>query len=170
MQALLWFFFELALLRRGPQDLPASPVLLVLFALGGILVGALNGQEIFGGLRQAAGANVLDLLLTMTLLFVLLQFKGSAERWQQTTAAFLGIGLLAGVTMLVIGALAEMFNAAELSAFADLLLAIWLHVVLGHILRHALDIPLMAGVVIVLAYTMMAFNLIIIVFPIAANA
>jgi hypothetical protein len=170
MQALIWFFFELALLRRGPQDLPVSLVLLLLFALGSIAIGALNGQEIFGGLRPAAGANVLDLLLTMVMLFVLLQLKGTPERWQQTTTAFLGIGLLAGLVMLVIGALSNALNVPGLSVFADVVLAIWLHVVLGHVLRHAIDIPLMAGVIIVLAYTMMAFNLIIMVFPIAASA
>ncbi|MCB1773112.1 MAG: hypothetical protein KDI88_05810 [Gammaproteobacteria bacterium] len=170
MQALIRFFFELALLRRAPQDLPASPALLVLFALGGIVIGALNGREIFGGIREAGGANVLDLLLTMVMLFVLLQFKGNAERWQQTTTAFLGVGLLAGVAMLVIGALSDSLNVPELAVFADLVLAIWLHIALGHVLRHALDIPLMAGVVIVLAYTMMAFNLIIQVFPVVANA
>ena len=113
---------------------------------------------------------MLDLLLTMVMLFVLLQFKGNAERWQQTTTAFLGVGLLAGVAMLVIGALSDSLNVPELAVFADLVLAIWLHIALGHVLRHALDIPLMAGVVIVLAYTMMAFNLIIQVFPVVANA
>lgn len=170
MQALLWFFFELARLRRAPQDLPASSALLALFALGGVVIGALNGQEIFGGVRAAAGANLLDLVLTMVMLFVLLHFKGSAERWLQTATAFIGIGLLAGVTMLLMGALADAFNVPQLATFTDLLLAIWLHVVLGHVLRHALEIPLMAGVVIVLAYTIMAFNLIIQVFPVVANA
>jgi hypothetical protein len=169
MQALLQYFLDLALLRRGPQDLPASSALLALVALGGVVVGAVNGQAIFGGLGPAAGANLFDMALTMAMLYLLLQFKGHVARWLQTTTAFLGIGLGAGVAMLLLGALAQALGAKEITVLADLLLAVWLHVVLGHVLRHALDIPLLAGVIIVFAYTMIAFNLVIIAFPIAAN-
>ena len=166
MQALLQFFIDLALLRKGPQDLPASPALLALLAAGGVFVGTLNGQAIFGGIRPAAGANLLDMVLTMVMLFVLLQFKGHAARWTQTASAFFGAGLLAGLVMLLVGAITSAPGAAPVSALMDLVLAVWLHVVLGHVLRHALDVPLMAGVIIVLAYTMMAFNVIIQFFPV----
>ena len=87
MLALFRFFVELALLRRGPQDLPASPVLLALLAGLNVVVGAANGTDLFGGARAAFGANLLDLLLSMLLLFALLQFKGHLARWQQTAMA-----------------------------------------------------------------------------------
>lgn len=170
MQALFLFFVDLARLRRGPQDLPASTALLTLMAVLSVGVGALNGAQMFGGVRAALGANLLDLVLSMTMLFVLLQFKNHAARWQQTVTAFLGLGTLAGLIMLVVRGPAEVLGITDVAVLVDLTLAIWLHVALGNVLRHALDIPLLAGVIIVLSYTIMAFNLIARVFPLTGMA
>jgi hypothetical protein len=169
MLALFRFFVELALLRRGPQDLPASSALLVLLAGLNVLVGAANGIELFGGVRPAFGANLLDLMLSMLMLYALLQFKGHLARWQQTATAFFGLGVLAGLIMLFIRSPADSMGITGLAMLLDLILAIWLHVGLGNVLRHALGIPLMAGVIIVLSYTVLAFNLIARVFPPAVN-
>lgn len=165
MLALISFFVQLALLRRGPQDLPASPELLALFAVLNVLTGAANGMDLFGGMHNAVGANLLDLVLSMIMLFVLLQFKGHAGRWLQTAIAFLGLGVLAGLLMMVVRAPAELLGVVELAMLVDLMLAVWLHVALGNVLRHALGVPLLAGVVIMLSYTIMAFNLIARIFP-----
>jgi hypothetical protein len=78
----------------------------------------------------------------------------------QTMTAFLGLGVLAGLIMLLLRSPAEALGVAQLASVIDLILAIWLQVALGSVLRHALDIPLMAGVIIVLSYTVIAFNLI----------
>jgi hypothetical protein len=166
MQALLRYYWGLALLRRGPQDLPAAPVLLLLVAGASLLVGAINGRTMFGGIGQAAGANLLDLLLTLAMLLAALSFQGFPGRLLQTATAFIGLGLLAGVGRLVLVGVAGLFGGAGLTVFADVLLAIWLHFALGHVLRHALEIPLMAGVVVVFCYTILAFNVIVQVFPV----
>ena len=165
MLALLRFFVQLATFRRGPQDLPASVALLALLAVLSVLVGTANGSVLFGGVRAAIGANLLDLFLTMLLLFALLQFKGHVARWQQTASAFLGLGVLAGLAMLLIRPPAELLGIPEFAMLIDLLLAIWLHIALGNVLRQALGIPLLAGVMIVLSYTVLAFNLIARIFP-----
>lgn len=165
MLALLRFFIQLARLRRGPQDLPASPALLVLLAVLSVLVGTVNGAELFGGARAALGANLLDLFLSMVMLFALLQFKGHVARWQQTASAFLGLGVLAGLIMMLIKAPAVVLGISGFAMLADLMIAIWLHIALGNVLRHALGIPLLAGVMIVLSYTVLAFSLIARIFP-----
>jgi len=165
MFALTRFFIQLATLRRTPQDLPASTALLVLLAICSVLIGTANGSAIFGGLRAAFGANLLDLLLTMLMLFALLQVRGHVARWVQTATAFFGVGVLVGVIMLLVRAPAELLGLAQLADLFELLLAIWLHIVLGNVLRHALGIPLLAGVMIMLSYTVLAFNLIARVFP-----
>ena len=170
MFVLIRFFVELALLRRGPQDLPASGALLGLLAALSVLVGTVNGMQLFGSLRAAFGANLLDLLLTLGLLFALLQLKGHASRWQQSASAFLGLGVLAGLFMLLIRGPAEALGVTDIARLIDLLLAIWLHVALGSVLRHALAIPLLAGVIIMLSYTVLAFNVIVRIFPLAASA
>ena len=165
MFALLRFFAQLAALRRAPQDLPASTALLVLLASLGVLIGTVNGSVLFGGLREALGANLLDLVLSMVLLYALLQFRGHVARWLQTATAFFGLGVLAGLVMLLVRVVAEMLGVIESAALVDLLLAIWLHIALGNVLRHALEIPLLAGVMIMLSYTVLAFNLIARIFP-----
>jgi hypothetical protein len=142
MQALLKFFIDLAFLRRAPQDLPASSSLLALFAIVSIVLGVANGAQMFGGIRAALGANLLDLALTLGFVYALLALTGRPARWLQTATAFIGLGVL-----------------------ADLVVAIWLHVALGSVMRHALDLPLLAGVLIVLSYTVMAFSLIVRIFP-----
>lgn len=165
MSVLIKFFIDLALLRRGPQDLPYSPTLLGLLALLSVLVGTINGRELFGGVQAALGANLVDLVLSLGLLWLLLQIKSKQARWQQTASAFLGLGVLAGLVMLIVRGPAEALGILELAMLIDLVVAVWLHVALGNVLRHALEIPLLAGVLIVLAYTVFAFNLIAQVFP-----
>ena len=165
MLVLFQFFVDLARLRRGPQDLPYSSVLLALMALLSIMIGTINGRELFGGVQAALGANLVDLVLSLGLLWVLLKTKDKAARWQQTATAFLGLGVLAGLIMLFVRTPADAFGVVQFAILIDLVVAVWLHVALGNVLRHALEIPLLAGVLIVLAYTVFAFNLIAQVFP-----
>lgn len=169
MQALLFFFVDLARLRRGPQDLPVSLALLVAAAAAGAVIGAINGSRVFGGFVPALGANLIDLVLTLALLYALLQLKGHTERWLQTATAFFGLGVLAGLVILLVRTPAEALGVAGLAMLIDLVLAVWLHIALGNVLRHALDVPLLAGVLIVLSYTVLAFNLIVRVFPLATG-
>ena len=88
MQALIRFFVELALFRRGPQDLPVSGLLMGVLAACSVLFGTINGRDMFGGVQASFGANLLDLGLTLVFLFALLQFRGGVARWQQTATAF----------------------------------------------------------------------------------
>lgn len=165
MLVLLQFYVDLARLKRAPQDLPYSPVLLALMALLSVLIGTINGRELFGGVQAAFGANLVDLVLSLGLLWVLLKTKDKAARWQQTATAFLGLGVLAGLIMLFVRTPADAFGVVQFAILIDLVVAVWLHVALGNVLRHALEVPLLAGVLIVLAYTVFAFNLIAQVFP-----
>jgi len=165
MLALTQFFLDLALLRRGPQDLPSSSVLLILVAVLSVVIGTVNSAQLFGGLGAALGANLLDLTLGMALLAGLLRFRGRVARWLQTTSAILGLGVLAGGLMLVARASATMLGIADVAVLVEVVLAIWLHVALGSVLRHALEVPLLLGVIIVFCYTVLAFNLIAGIFP-----
>lgn len=165
MLVLLQFYVDLARLRRGPQDLPYSPALLGVMALLSVTIGTLNGRELFGGFQPALGANLVDLVLSLGLLWVLLRTKNRAARWLQSATAFLGLGVLAGLIMLVVRTPADAMGIVQFAILIDLVVAIWLHVALGNVLRNALEVPLLAGVLIVLAYTVFAFNLISQVFP-----
>ena len=58
MLAIVNFFLELCLLRRKPQDLPASPVLLALVLaiglFGGVLLSVTAGARLMEGVGQTA--------------------------------------------------------------------------------------------------------------------
>lgn len=165
MIALLRFFVDMALMRRAPQDLPVSTALLGLLAVVGLLIGTANGVELFGGVRASAGVNLLDLGLTLILLFALLQLRDRIARWVQTATAFFGLGALGGAVMLFVRPPLQMVGGNELALLIEMVIAVWLHVALGNVLRHALDIPLFAGVMIVFSYTVLAFNFIAQIFP-----
>ena len=89
MQALIHFFIELCLLRRAPQDLPASATLLkvlVLAYLGvGILVGAATGQ----GLGDALAQTLVDTALLLGLLYAGLRWLARLPRFTQSASALL---------------------------------------------------------------------------------
>lgn len=170
MQALLLFFVDLALLRRAPQDLAGSPILLALLAVLSVVFGLANGAQMFGGVRAAFGANLLDLALMIAAIYALLALTGKPERWLQTTTAFLGLGALAGLIMMVVRGLTVPLGVADIAMLVDLAVAIWLHVALGGVLRHALGVPLLAGVLIALSYNVMAFSLIVRLFPLVGAA
>ena len=79
-----------------------------------------------------AGANLVDLVLSLGLLWVLLKTKDKAARWQQTATAFLGLGVLAGLIMLFVRTPADAFGVVQFAILIDLVVAVWLHVALGN--------------------------------------
>lgn len=162
MSALIRFFIDLCLLRRGPQDLPTSAVLvkfLALVYLGvGVLVGAATGQGFVAALTQT----LVDIGILLGLLYGGLRLAGRLPRLLQTAAALLGSGALLSLLVLVPMGMATGGEHPEMTGFAALLflaLLAWSIVVTGHILRHALDLPLAQGAMIAVAYNVLAYAL-----------
>jgi len=166
MQALVRFFWEMFLLRRRPQDLPASTPLTVLLLLVNLVVGTVGSGQMFESAATALSANVLDAALLAVLLGIALQLRGHLERWQQTYACFLGIGALVGLAMLLYRLPLNLLALDELVDTLNLILVIWAHVVLGHVLRHAIQVPLGLGVVVAFVYTLFSLRIVSYYFPI----
>jgi len=162
LQALIQFFIELCLLRRAPQDLPASATLLkflVLVYLGvGVLVGAATGQ----GLGDALAQTLVDTALLLGLLYAGLRWLARLPRFTQSASALLGSGAVLNLLVLAPLGMASGGDDSELTGFAALLflaLLAWSLVVTGHILRHTLDLPLVQGALIAIAYNLLAYSL-----------
>ena len=168
MQALIRFFWQLCLLRRGPQDLPASPPLLGLMAVTNGLVGVLGSLDYFGTPGRAMAASLLDTLLVAGLVYATLGFAGHRPRFVQTLTAVYGVGVLFGAVMLVAQSLVGALGALPLVALINLIVLGWLHLALGHVLRHALEMDLWAGIAIAVGYTVIGLTLVNIYFPPAA--
>ncbi len=159
MSTLLRHFRALVLLRIGPQDMPDSAALLGVLLAVNLLLHTLLGLEVFPEVWRALVAELMDLGLAAALLFAALQVRGHSGRWRQTYIALLGMGALFGMAALVYRLLALALGLEPLAALLDLLMLFWSLLVMGHILRQALEIPLLLAILITVAYTMFLLGL-----------
>ena len=155
MSSVLQLFVDLVRLRARPQDLPASDGLLFISALALAVTTTLALQPFYP--LTTGGARVgLDLLLQVLIVQGALRGIGHPERFRQTFTAICGTGViftLLSWPLYVI--LVDRDPAHPLAAAAVLLvLAIyaWAVVVAGHILRHAFDVRMAAGLGLALIY------------------
>ncbi len=135
---------RIAVLRAGPQDLPAgsTSLLTALFLYAGIAVGSGSASE-----NPAPG---LDLVIALVVPFactvVLLALRGVLPRLNQTAAALFGTGALISLLNLPIW-----FSDAVPMPPALVVLALtalfWSLAVDAHIWRNALELPYAGGLV-----------------------
>jgi hypothetical protein len=161
MLALFNLFLDICLLRKGPQDVPASTALLKLclvgYALSGLLVLLLNTS-----IPVAILQILLDLVLLSGLLYWGLLLHRHPQRFEQTLSALTGVGTLMGLL-----ALPPMLWIVTQTADGDvslpslLLLAMlgWSITVIAHILRHAFETSLGLGILYALGYTLLSWTL-----------
>lgn len=160
MSSLFTFFLQLCLLKRRPQDLPASYQLLGVLAGASLTISALGTVRYFGGAFRALMASTLDTVLIGALVYATLAFAGHKPRFVQTATAVYGISVLFGLVMLVVQLLAEGLELAPLAAVVNLIALGWIHVALGHVLRNALEMDLWAGIVIAVGFTIIGLTLV----------
>ena len=153
MFALLTMFVDLCRMRAKPQDLPHSQFLM-LFCIGCyFLLGLATSilEQGFGLAILAAGADA-GLMVGLTYLGLLM--RGTSARAVQTITALTGTGALfefIGWPMIIFLQQLEEGQSSSLSLvlFA---LVIWNIMVIGNILRHALNVPMWVGTSIALLY------------------
>ena len=152
------------LLRRGPQDLPHSEVLLLALALAAVLVESLLATRMLGA-EDLAGAAVrvaasLGVVLGVT--FALLKMHQRQARFVQTGCALIAVALLFALATAAVLSMAlplpkdrtTMTGAQMLAGGLSLLVVAWQLVVRGNIFRHALEVPLGRGVTFALSLTL----------------
>jgi hypothetical protein len=163
LQALIQFFFELCLLRKAPQDLPASSVLVGATLVADLLMGAVLSATV--GLSPGLGLlqSLVDVALMLALLYGALHLLDRLPRFQQTAAALLGSGALLGfIAVLPLSLLPRSTEGQESGGAVLLFLAliVWSILVTGHILRHTFELRLGQGVVIAVIYSFFAYSLV----------
>jgi FtsH-binding integral membrane protein len=158
MKALLNSAVELCLLRRAPQDLPASNYLLWLLIILNLLASmamVLDGQS---GLFHAMLESLTGLVLMLGLLAAALVARGRFTRFNQTANAALLSGLFLSLLALPLVVWRHRHESIE-SDLLLLLLFAWNILVLGHILRHAFEFSLNLGIAFALLYTLLVWSL-----------
>ncbi len=165
---MLWKLLEICLLKSGPQDLPAAPSFLGLTLAGYFLVDVLVSR-LNTDLGTAVAISLVDVVLLAAFAHLMLRIVAKPERFNQTLAALAGTGQLLGLVALpLIHGLAVAQAAGEPAAglaLAWLAVLCWSLLVLGHILRHALAVNLLAGVGIGMLYSLLSLVLMRAVFP-----
>src|SRR5205823_1625596 len=142
MKQLIQLFAQIALLRRGPQDLPASTLLLAL-TVSAYLAVNLVVSSVLPPVKSWPAQVLVDTLFTLAWYVALLKLVGRSERILQTATAVFGLqGLL---SPLLIASDWLMLRLGEDAlwqvpvACAGLLLIIWLVAASSQIVKAATE-------------------------------
>ena len=167
MASLLRLLLDLCLLRRGPQEMPYSPRLTRDLVLAGVACDLIYvaALEVSGALPRVGFGLVMALLVP----WLLLAWRQRKERYAQTLGALVGTGVLFTLMFLPLALWAQQHVpepgvdslSREQIAAGWLVLGLlgWRMAVNGHILRHALDLPRMAGLALAMGWFLLEFNL-----------
>lgn len=163
-------FYDICLLRAGPQDLPTSNFLLLLTLLVyitmGMLLSSLNLSWWPSLLLVAVDSAILG-----GIAFLMLWIRHFPERFVQVFSALLGTGaffeLLALPLLFWQQQTIGTFQAAAgdnglgvfISALVLWLCLFWNLIVIGHILRHALSTMMPVGVGLAVAYMFISISI-----------
>lgn len=172
MSALLSNLVAIVLLRRGPQDLPASQAVLGGLAAVYVLIGTLVIGPRVGDLMVALAQNVTDMAVLFLYTWGLLGMAGRPERVTQTLSAIVGanvlFSLIAWPLMLALPPM-DAETAVAPGGVGMLLLAVlfWNLAVVGQIYRHALSLRVGLGVLAALGYFVLSTAVVSLLFPVA---
>jgi hypothetical protein len=171
MTQLLRSLVQIALLRQDPGVLPASIVLAALLAFAYALTSAVQSWILYGGDRILLRTAV-DLGLSLALVWIVLAVTRRGHRFPQTASAVLGISVLVApfvvVLLLMQGPATTHYAVWLLARAGAVIVTIWFIVVIGHILRGALETGLVTGVAIALTWVIASRAVADRLFPLAA--
>ncbi len=160
---LLRLFLDICLFRKGPQDAPASWMLLK-WALAaycgvGLALTALEGHWLEGTLQV-----ILEGSMLLGFVWISLIVAGKTGRWLQTAIAMLGTDAL--ISSFAIPLEAVLLAAPQIGILyvLMLLLMLWHMAVVAHILRHALSQTLAVGLGLSIVYVAFTWNLLVMLF------
>lgn len=156
VQQFLRIFVDIVLWRRGPQDLPASGLLVLITLAAYVAVTVVQLLMLDEPAATWLFFLVGDPLLLMAWVWLVLRLFGHADRYVQTASAVLGTGALLGLAvylplqLIVIGS--GQAPTSSLAQVLGLLLVVVFALVTGRILKLATDSNLFTGIAVALTY------------------
>ena len=156
VQQFLRICLDIVLWRRGPQDLPASSLLLLIAVAAYVAVSAVQLALLGETAATWFFFLVIDPLLLGGWLWLVLRLHGHAERFLQTAAALFGTGAVLGLGLylplqLIITGLGY-DPTSGLAQFFALVLVVVFALVTGRIIKLATDSNLFTGIAVSLTY------------------
>lgn len=161
-------FLEICILRKGPQDLPASGLLLGIAVCAHVLMSILLSVVTLNA-WQAVLAGLTDTLLVLILTGTLLYAHRQKTRIVQTLTAMTGTGAI--ITLVAIPVFSWLYSlqssgsGSPLAGLLVLALIAWSLGISGHILRHALSIPYFLGIFIAFVFFWISHSVFTSLFP-----
>ena len=140
-------FWDLCRLRGGPQFLPASSFFLT-FALTAYILTSFIANLFQLTLAQSLFAALFDAFLLGLLSYIVLWVRLLTSRWIQTATAMAGTGAVLMCFMIPLSYWQTQVVGTPFEVLPYLLLIsllVWDLFIVGNILRHALDVPLLLG-------------------------
>jgi hypothetical protein len=172
MKELIQLFTEIALLRRGPQDLPASMLLLVITMVGYFAVNFIVGSLLPPTTGWPAHVFV-DVVFTLVWYVALLKFVGRPERILQTTTAVFGFQAVLSPLLVLSEWLMRRFAQDATWQFPvtlmGLVLVIWVIAAYSHVVKAALEWSSPASVGLVILQIIAGQMLVFALFPAAVE-
>jgi hypothetical protein len=151
MLKLLQTFVDIALWRKGPQDLPASGFLAWLTLAAYVATSIVQVELAHPRMSEAILVIAVDVVMLLGWLWVVLAFFGRRERFVQTAAAVLGAGTVMSLLDTAVQALALSMGPGNSTGNA--LGDVWNYVrffgyalVFGRIFMHALERGMFTGI------------------------
>lgn len=155
IQTIVRPFVEICLLRRAPQDLPDSTFLLAIMLVAHTVMNILLKAVVLDG-WNAILAGVTDTLLVSILTASILYLHGFTARIVQSLSAMTGTGALISLVAIPLFSWhAGAQQSGSVNAVGTLMvfgMVVWSLAVSGHILRHALSVSYLLGILIAVAF------------------
>jgi hypothetical protein len=168
MKELIQLFTQIALLRRGPQDLPASLLLLGMTIVGYFGINFLV-SSLMPPLKGWPAHLAVDVVFTLVWYVVLLRLAGRSERTLQTTTAVFGFQAVLS-PLLVVSEWLMLRFAQDATwqlpvALMWLILVIWVIAANSHVVKAALEWSSAASVALVILQILAGQLLLFALFP-----
>jgi len=172
MRDVIGLFVQIALLRRGPQDLPVSPSLLALTVVGYFAVTFIVSSALPPFKGPWVEHLCVDVVFMFTWYAVLLRAVGRPERFLQTAMAVYGyqavLAPLLATSVWLTGRFAQ-DSAWQLPVTVmNLVILIWFIAANSHIVKAALEWSMPPSVMLVILQTIAGNLLVLALFPIPA--
>ncbi|HKZ74179.1 MAG TPA: hypothetical protein VJ011_08945 [Steroidobacteraceae bacterium] len=169
MTELVRLYAQIALLRRGPQDVPGSALVLVATVAGYFVVNFAVSLVLPPIEGAWAGRLAVDVVFMLVWYAALLRLAGKPERFVQTASAVFGFQAVLAPLLVVTGWLMRRHDQDPAWQFPlamlAVLLVVWLIAANSHVLKAALEWPLLACIGLVLLQIVAAWLLTWVFFP-----
>ena len=169
MGQLIRLFAQIALLRRGPQDLPASPLLLTLTVTGYFLINFIVSYFLPPFQGPWLGPLGVDVIFLFAWYALLMSFTKRPERFLQTTTAVYGYQAVLSPVWLTAVWLVRRFEQDSFWQYPTTLLSvtllIWLIAANSHIVKAALEWSMAPSVALVILQTLAGEMLMVAIYP-----